>query len=280
MSWQDKSAVPPPGYAYGCTYRPSRMNMLEAAYFIVRGRPRSLSTDAMRVLKHMPAPPLLRGLDNVPEAGPLVVVANHYERPGLWMAWPAVYLSTAMRQRTGQETHWIAIQEWETLSFGRIRIPTRVIRTVFERAFRTYGILAMPPPAAPAAARASAMREAVQLVKAGSVIGLMPEGTVGPTPELLDAREGAGSFLLLLAHAGARIQPVGLYEEAGRLVAQFGAAVDLVGPSEVPKNRRDTWARGRVMCAIREQLPEPLWGVYRHSECSSQEVPLVPAQSR
>jgi hypothetical protein len=91
----------------------------------------------------------------------------------------------------------------------------------------------------------------------------MPEGTVGTIPELLEAREGAGLFLLLLAATGVRILPVGLYEERGRLVAHFGDAFPLHLPTGVPKDARDAWTRDHVMHAIRDLLPEPLWGAYR-----------------
>jgi hypothetical protein len=208
----------------------------------------------------------VRGGDRIPEEGNFVVVANHYERPGLWMAWPAMLISHEVQARTGQETHWIAIQEWEDFSLWGIDIPRGLMRVVFERAFATYGIIAMPPPDAPTASRAGAMRLSAGEVKRGSILGLMPEGTVGPTPELLHAREGAGVFLLLLTTSGARILPVGLYEEQGKLVAEFGEPFALHLPQRVPKNARDAWATDRVMNAIKDLIPESLWGVYKGND--------------
>jgi hypothetical protein len=107
------------------------------------------------------------------------------------------------------------------------------------------------------------MRAAAREVREGRILGIMPEGTVGATPELLPAREGVGTFLLLLAAAGARMLPVGIYEEGERLVTRFGAPLGLDLPSGLPKEERDRWARDRVMLAIRDLLPEPLWGAYR-----------------
>ena len=131
---------------------------------------------------------------------------------------------------------------------------------VFERAFRTYDLLAMPPPHAPAAPRAAAMRAAAAKSRAGRVIGLMPEGDVGPTPELLPAREGVGAFLLFLR---APVVPIGLHEEDGRFVVHVGEAYTLAPPHDIEKDDRDRWARTRVMLAIRDLLPDPLWGAYR-----------------
>jgi hypothetical protein len=255
----------PTGYAYGPRYRITPDLILRGAAAIILGRPRSLAQDASIVLHHMPVPPLVRGADRIPEDGAFVVAANHYERPGLWMAWPAIAVSHVIQARTGQETHWIAIQEWEAFSLWGVNIPRRLIRAVFERAFATYGIIAMPPPDSPAASRAHAMRVAAGGAKRGEILGLMPEGTVGSTPALLPAREGAGMFLLLLAAGSTRILPIGLYEERERLVVDVGEPFALRAPKEVAKDARDRWARERVMHAIRERLPEPLWGVYADS---------------
>lgn len=254
--------VPSRGYAYGPAYRLTLPLIARGAVAILLRHPRSLAGDASIVLGHMPASPLVRGADRIPEEGAFIVVANHYERPGLWMAWPAMLISRVVQARTGRETHWIAIQEWESFSLWGISIPRGLIRAVFQRAFATYGIIAMPPPDSPAASRASAMRLAASAARRGSILGLMPEGTVGPTPELLPAREGAGLFVLLLAAGGTRVLPVGLYEEEGRLVADFGEPFALRIPEDVPKDARDVWASERVMRAIRALLPEPLWGAY------------------
>lgn len=260
MSWQPKSLVPPPGYSYGPRYRPSWFHVLEGAVFILLGRPRSLARDALRAMTDAPLPPLIRGQDRVPETGGFVVAANHYERPGLWMAWPALLVSQLVQARTGGDVHWVVIQEWESLSVMGIPVPRAAVRMTFERAFRVYGLHAMAPPYATASARAASMRAMAEAVRRGQVIGLMPEGDAGPTPELLEPREGVGAFLLLLR---APIIPVGLYEEGGRLVAEVGAQFELHPPEAIDRADRDRWARDQVMCAIRNLLPQPLWGVYR-----------------
>jgi hypothetical protein len=262
MSWQQKSSTPPPGYAYGPQYRASLANKLRAFLYIAAGRPRSLARDAFFALREAPVPPIVRGLDHIPTRGPFVVTANHYERPGLWMLWGALAISDLVLVRAGEDTHWIAIEQWESLSVAGISIPPEATRVVFERTFRTYDLLAMPPPDAPAAPRAASMRAAAGMIRAGRIIGLMPEGDVGPTPELLPAREGVGAFLLLLR---APVVPIGLYEEDGRFVVHAGEPFTLTPPRDLPKDGRDRWARTRVMTAIRDLLPEPLWGAYRRS---------------
>lgn len=256
-------SAPPAGYRYGPPYRIAPSLSLRGAAAIALARPRSLARDALEVVRHMPVPPLVRGSDRIPEAGGFMVVGNHYERPGLWMAWPALLISHVVRERTGTDVHWVAIQEWERFTLHGVPIPRAVTRAVFERAFRTYGIIAMPLPDAPAAARAGSMRSAAHDVKRGGILGLMPEGTIGPTPELLPARVGAGSFLLFLAGSGARLLPVGIFEEEGRLVTEFGEPFHLALPADVSKDARDAWARNHVMHKIRDLLPEALWGAYR-----------------
>jgi 1-acyl-sn-glycerol-3-phosphate acyltransferase len=211
----------------------------------------------------MPRPPIARDAGQIPREGKFVIVGNHYERPGLWMAWPAMLVSHTVAQVTGREVRWIAIEDWEAFSLWGIPIPRGWIRRLFQRAFATYGILAMAPPDAHRSLRAAAIRSAVDKVSGGEILGLMPEGTVGATPELLEAREGAGSFLLLLAASGARLLPVGLYEEEETLVAQFGEPFDLRPRPQLPREARDSWAREQTMKAIRDLLPPQLWGAYR-----------------
>lgn len=260
MSWSLKSPTPPAGYAYGPPYRPSWTSVVRGVIAILRGTPQSLARDALYAIADMPVPPMVRGLDRIPESGPLVVAANHYERPGLWMVWPALFLAHLVQERTGQDTHYVAIESWEGFRVGNIVVPRTAIRAVFERAFRVYGILAMAPPDAPAAARARSIRLAGTSIRNGAILGIMPEGDIGPTPELLQPPEGAGAFLRLL-HAP--ILPVGLFEEAGHLVAHIGEPFRLDTAADVPKDDRDRQARQQVMEAIRDLVPEPLWGVYR-----------------
>jgi 1-acyl-sn-glycerol-3-phosphate acyltransferase len=179
------------------------------------------------------------------------------------MAWPAMYISSLVRQRAGCDVRWVAIEEWESFRLWGVTIPREVIRRAFERAFAVYGIVAMAAEDAQPGARAASIRAAVRLLREGNVLGIMPEGTVGATPELLPARAGVGTFLLLLAGAGARIVPAGISERDGRLCVRFGEVVELNVPKSVGKEERDEWARERVMVAIRDLLPEALWGAYR-----------------
>src|SRR5947209_11906903 len=149
MNWQQKFEGPPDGYEYGPGYRPSAESVIRGIIYIARGRQRSLAHDALWAVADMPAAPRIRGAERIPETGPLVLAANHYERPGLWMAWPALFVSQVIRQRTGRDTQWVAIEQWESFSLFGIPISPSVVGRVFERAFETYGIIAMASPAAP-----------------------------------------------------------------------------------------------------------------------------------
>ncbi len=224
-----------------------------------------MAHDALFAIPDMPLPPLVRGEDRIPLCGPMVIAANHYERPGMWMVWPAIFLARLIRERTGGDTHFVAIETWESLKLFGLEIPPPLIKFIFERSFQVWGVLAMAPPNAPASARARSMRATVCEVREGKIIAIMPEGTVGPTPELLPAREGVGLFLNLLNGTGAPILPVGIFEEEGRLVAQVGEPLSLHAPRDLPKEERDRWASNLVMMAIRDLLPASLAGAYRNS---------------
>lgn len=244
-------------------YRPSLLTVLRAIVYIARGRPRSLGHDAFYAVADMPTPPLVRGAEHLPLAGPYCVVGNHYQRPGLWMAWPGLLLAQVVMERSGADLHWVAIEEWDSFRIGRFLVPPVLTRLLFEKAYAVYGIIAMPQPYAAPQERAHAIRDAARRVRAGAVVGLMPEGTVGETPELLPAREGVGTFLSLLAAAGAAICPAGIYEEEGKLVARFGPPIALDVPRGLSRDDTDLRVRGQVMLAIRDLLPPALWGAYR-----------------
>ncbi|HZU14216.1 MAG TPA: 1-acyl-sn-glycerol-3-phosphate acyltransferase [Chloroflexota bacterium] len=247
-------------------YRPSLLTALRAIVYVARGRPRSLGHDAYYAVAAMPCPPLVRGVEHLPDSGPYCVVANHYERPGLWMAWPGLLLAQAVMEKSGSDLHWVAIEEWDSFRIRGIQIPPVLTRLVFDRTYQVYGIIAMPPPYASAKERAGAIRDTAHQVRNGAIVGLMPEGTVGETPELLPAREGVGTFLALLAAAGAPICPAGIHEEEGKLIVRFGPPFKPEVPRGVSREDADRRVRDQVMTSIRDLLPPSLWGAYRPSD--------------
>jgi 1-acyl-sn-glycerol-3-phosphate acyltransferase len=246
-------------------YRFSPALVARALAAFALGRGRDLARDAEQVLAGLPVHPRATGEGHIPTAGSFVLVANHYERPGLWVGWGALLITaTVARQRPGRPPiRWVHISQWTRYRFYGIVLPTGFTRRLIKRASRIWGLIPIPPPGRTDAGDAWALLRAAHVVAdgRGRVLGLFPEGA--PSVELRPAVPGSGSFLLRLSERGIPIVPVGLAEPDGVLTARFGPTFQLTVRSGIPPGERDAVARQEVMAAIGRQLPPELRGTYR-----------------
>jgi 1-acyl-sn-glycerol-3-phosphate acyltransferase len=226
---------------------------------IALGRPRDMAADAREALAAAPVRPRFAGEHHIPSSGPLVVVANHYERPGLWVGWGAL-LATAVvaRRRPGSPpVRWVHIAEWQRYNFHGLILPDAFTRWFISRVSRTWHVLPIQPPGRGAAGARPLLRAARVVLDGGdTAIGLFPEGA--PSVALREAVPGSGAFLLRLSERGVPILPVGLAEPHGLLAAGFGPPFHLAVPRELPPDERDAEARRQVMTAIARLLPPEL----------------------
>ena len=228
-------------------------------WLALQRRPRSFRRDA-RVLIDRLSPPLhVEGALPDVERGSWLVVVNHYTRPGFRAWWIPMAISTTLPR----EVTWVTTS---TLTFRdplRAATITPASRWFLRRVARLYGFVPMPPMPPrdfEVAARAEAVRRALrQASEPQALLGLAPEGGDMPGGVLTPPPSGSGRFLLHLARRGLRLQPVGAYEDQGRLCLRFGAPFDL--PHSLPEPI-DISATHRVMSAIAACLPERLRGDY------------------
>ena len=237
---------------------------------LILGRRRSFAAEGEQALRALPLQPQVTGLDRLPTSGPLVLVMNHYERPGLWAFWSTLLTSQAVRQRRGRqaEVHWLITAETRGTRYGPLPVPGALIRWVIGRVAQGYGLITLPAAPEATVARATALRSALRALRSDDershIVGLLPEGTGGPV--LREALPGTGELLLLAARAGAAIVPVGVAERPENnwaLTATLGAPLDLTLPQEITRARRDQWARTVVMQSIARLLPRDVQGFYR-----------------
>lgn len=130
---------------------------------------------------------------------------------------------------------------------------------------RVYGFTAMPPmPPRPqdVERRAAAVRRLLAFARSHpqAVLALAPEGGDRPDGALVMPPSGAGRFLEQLARLGFPLQPVGIFEQAGRLCLNFGQPYTLALPPNLSANERDRIASRLVMERIAALLPEDLRG--------------------
>lgn len=243
-------------------YRIPIYRFIQAGYYTLRRRPRNLGSDFKYLRRNLPQPPVVEGAQHLPRSGPFVVVANHYERPGLWMGWTGMIMAHALLEHTGRRIRWVAISEWRDYKLWGVPIPPIITKFVFGRFFHTFGFIPMEPQGRSPWARARGVRDAVDAATSGDVIGIFPEGDIGKTSAMIEAQPGSGGLLLVLNKRGAVIIPAGLFESECRLHVSIGPPVDLSACTALPRPSQDETARRSCMTAVAQLVPSQLRGFY------------------
>lgn len=199
-----------------------------------------------------------------------MVVGNHYERKGLWVAWGALLVTDAIHKQRPDlagSFHWLATSEWPLVRLQDKVISNPFYSWAFQQAARTYGLILLSADSGKKGRRASAILQVLSHLQlrlsaeSPTAIGVFPEGRTGTG--LIKPPYGAGSFLTLLNRIGVPILPVGLAETNGTLSARFGEPFHLQRPKGQNKQGNDEAASLEVMVRIGVLLPEELWGEYR-----------------
>ena len=225
---------------------------------------RSFHADVAALAARLDPPLEILGHEHIPADGPCLITVNHYTHPGFQSWWVALAVGAAVPA----EIHWVMTAAW-VFRGDRLKQATitPVTRWVFHRLAGIYGFTIMPPmPPDPyeVAGRARSVREVLSFAKdtPTAVIGLAPEGGDSGTGALQAPPQGAGRFILHLAHHGFLIVPAGLYETADRLRLCFGPHYRLSLPAGLSTGERDLQASRTVMRAIACLLPEDLQGEF------------------
>jgi len=186
---------------------------------LVAGSRRSFAHDVGLLEAALPHRPIVEGVENVPLTGPAVVVANHYQRPGLWIGWAGASIAGAVRRQRGGDPpiRWTAIEDFRP---GDRAWPGS--GWVFRGVARAWSLVPMPTGPRDVARRAGALRRMEALLRAGEVVGLFPEGVGGRAGPPGPALPVVGRWLRRQAEAGAAIVPVAVGERGGTLAMRFG----------------------------------------------------------
>lgn len=193
--------------------------------YIRRGARRDLADFTARVVARMQPPPVMEGLEQLPDDPRFVLAANHYQRKGLWILHPASVLTQAIVRHYGPlepPVRWLATANWPPWRLGPFSFPSpgdlllpRVAHALWCYPVSFHG-------ANPAFTARSLRRLLRELPEIGCPIGIFPEGVAGVAGRLGPALPGVDR---LLRRIGRPVVPAWISERDARLVVRFGAAV-------------------------------------------------------
>ncbi len=192
---------------------------------IRRGTRRDLDDFTAQVMARMQPPPVIAGIENLPDDPRFVLAANHYQRKGLWILHPASVLTQAVVRRYGAldpPVRWLVTANWPRWRVGpfSFRSPGDLILPRVAHALWAYPVsFHGVNPAFTARSLRQLLRELSALQ---CPIGIFPEGVAGAAGRIGPALPGIDRLLRRIARP---IVPALIGEKDGRLVVRFGAAV-------------------------------------------------------
>ncbi len=198
----------------------------------------------------------IKGKNNVPKTGPVIVVSNHMNN-----ADPPV-LDYAVRRNIS----WLTKAEW---------FKTPVIGWLF----KVSGMI----PVKRFDADLHALREAQRLLDEGGCLGMFPEGTRSHGKGL---KEGEPGSALIALRSGAPVVPIALWgtehvKLPRDMLKRTTVHVRLGKPFKLEAGKKITRAdvaegTRKIMTAIAEMLPEEFRGAYGQATVERQAVATEP----
>lgn len=246
-----KYRIPSPSYIP----LPVWLRTLWACLFLLH---RSPAEDGSAVWHSLRPCPVVLGSRLLPERGPFVVCANHYNGPGVWVGLTAALLCSALGSAVpGINLRGVGVASYENPRlFGRIPIPSALTEIVFRRFYAVYGAIRMPNGAKGAQSRSSAVRAILRALKAGEVVLLFPEGRNVENFAMRRLQPGIGALATLVSRSDIPIVPTAVYRVGDCFTISFAKALEF-DDSETPEQVEE-----RLGYRIAKLLPETSRGVY------------------
>jgi len=249
----------------------------KALVAFARGRQRDVWKDASDLLGKQRIQPMISGLEHLPEKGPFLIIANHYERKdAVWVGWGAITLLNTIGNTHTRDAvpmmHWVMTDTWADCYVGPFHVDPQYLGWVLKGFARLYGIIRMPAHDLPnhkeqRQRSAMALREIFDAFDRGEVVALHPEA--GGFETLIQPPRGAGRVLACIERKNVAIVPVGVSEEHGRLRIRIGEVM----PARSFAGKSDREAADTAMLTLCGLIPEETRGVYAERYAELQGIP-------
>jgi 1-acyl-sn-glycerol-3-phosphate acyltransferase len=203
------------------------------------------------LVRRMDPAPVIEFSERIPSSPRFVLAANHHQRSGLWIAYPAAAIMRALFAKFGEREpiiRWIVTANWPPWRIGPLRIPSPgdVLLPRVAHAVWSYDVpFAGSNPARAAASIRQLLRDART---ASQPFGIFPEGVAGTAGRIGPPLPGTDRLISMLAKQGFPVVPVRIYE-TDRVIIRFG---DSIPPNELLSAANPAEL---AMTRIRELLP-------------------------
>lgn len=202
---------------------------------IANRTPTSVDAFSAGICAVMNPAPLVTGFEELPTSARFVLVANHFQRKGMWILHPAAVLTQAIRQHYGPgdlysagdpPVRWMVTANWPRLRIGPWSFPSPgdwLLPRVAD-ALACYPVsFAGSNQGFTARSLRRILREAP---RASRPLGIFPEGVAGSAGGLTRPLPGINRLIAHLAKSGLPVQPAAILE-TDRLIIRFGQTVSV-----------------------------------------------------
>jgi hypothetical protein len=209
---------------------------------LANGTRRDIYDFTRQIVERMQPAPQVEGLHFIPRETPFVLVANHYQRKGLWILHTAAAITQAIASVRGPAdppVRWMVTANWPPWRVGPWSIPSpgdKLLPRVAE-ALQCYPVSFSG--ANPAYTAGTLRRLLKEARVSATPIGIFPEGVAGAAGHLTKPLPGVER---VLNHLKRPVLPCGV-SEAGRFVLRFGPLLE-------PPELRGEDAAERAMAAV------------------------------
>ena len=182
------------------------------------------------ICKGIDPPPVIEGAENLPPSPTFVLAANHYQRKGLWILFPAAILTQVIRQHYGPgdpPVRWMVTANWPPVRLGPVSFasPGDILLPRVAKALACYPVsFAGSNKTFTAGSIRRILREAP---KANRPLGIFPEGVGGSAGVFTDPIPGVERLFAHLAKSGMPVLPVCIGEANGRLIFRIGKQISV-----------------------------------------------------